>query len=133
MAYIPRLADKDLASALERMGGALIEGPKACGKTRTALQTAATAVHLDADPQAAELFNIDPSLVLEGATPRLLDEWQVYPDIWNCVRHEIDRRQSKGQFILTGSTAPSTTRGTRKIVNSMPCSNCRTGHGMALK
>lgn len=107
MTYIPRMADEDLSSALARMGGVLIEGPKACGKTRTALQAASSAVHLDNDPRAAELFAIDPQLLLRGSTPRLLDEWQIYPDIWNYARHEIDRRQAKGQFILTGSTAPS--------------------------
>lgn len=107
MAYISRIADTQLTSALARTGAVLVEGPKACGKTETALQAAASSVHLDSDPRAASLFDIDPNLVLEGESPRLLDEWQIYPDIWNYVRHAVDRRQEKGQFILTGSTAPS--------------------------
>lgn len=105
MPYIPRLADEQLQSALARMGGVLVEGPKACGKTKTASQASGSIVHLDTDPEAAGLYAIDPHLLLEGGVPRLLDEWQNYPELWNYVRRAIDERKDTGQFILTGSTA----------------------------
>src|SRR5699024_10024945 len=82
------------------------EGPRACGKTETALQVARSSVRLDRDPSIVDLIGIDPTLVLNGAVPRLFDEWQVAPELWNIVRGEVDARREKGQFILTGSTAP---------------------------
>lgn len=105
--YVPRLADEALVSALQRAGAVLIEGPRACGKTETALQVASSTVRLDRDPSTLDLLGIDPGLVLEGPTPRLFDEWQLAPELWNIVRGEVDARREKGQFILTGSTAPS--------------------------
>lgn len=104
--YVPRLADEALVSALQRAGAVLIEGPRACGKTETALQVASSTVRLDRDPSTLDLLGIDPGLVLEGPTPRLFDEWQLAPELWNIVRGEVDARREKGQFILTGSTAP---------------------------
>ena len=104
--YVSRLADGELTQALNRAGAVLIEGPRACGKTETAKQHSASVVHLDRDPSSAQLAQINPSLVLSGETPRLLDEWQLAPELWNAVRGEVDSRQAKGQFILTGSTAP---------------------------
>src|SRR5690625_3258578 len=103
--YIPRLADAQLDSDLGRVGGVLIEGPRACGKTETALRASASHIRLDANPDALRLCDIDPNLLLEGDTPRLIDEWQIQPDIWNYVRHAIDRRSDPGQFILTRSEA----------------------------
>ncbi|QDZ41815.1 ATP-binding protein [Corynebacterium sp. sy039] len=105
--YVPRIADEWLDSALNRSGGVLIEGPKGCGKSETARQKAHSFVQVDIDPQVPQQLELLPHALLQGATPRVFDEWQTYPDIWNVVRHEIDRRQQKGQFILTGSTAPS--------------------------
>lgn len=106
MVYIARLADSELDSALRRAGAVLIEGPKACGKTATASRRAVSSVRLDTDVSVAGQIAVDPSLVLEGATPRLLDEWQLYPQVWNAVRRAVDDSPDRGLFILTGSTAP---------------------------
>lgn len=105
--YRPRIADGELTRALSRAGAVLIEGPRACGKTETAQMAAGSAAHLDRDPAALRLFEVDPALVLEGETPRLIDEWQLAPQSWNAVRGEVDARRAVGQFILTGSTAPA--------------------------
>ncbi len=106
MVYRKRFADRALAERLQSSGAVLIEGTKGCGKTQTALQIAGSVVHFDADEQVLIRMEIDPKSVLTGATPRLLDEWQEYPQIWNYVRREVDERQQKGQFILTGSATP---------------------------
>jgi len=107
--YLPRIADKKLSLALEAMGAVLIEGPKWCGKTSTAERVSNSALYMQ-DP---DTFNENmlkaktkPSLLLEGETPRLLDEWQVAPMLWNAVRFAVDKRQETGQFILTGSVVP---------------------------
>lgn len=105
-AYIPRIADAELDRALRRSGAVLIEGPRAVGKTETASQAAHSEVHVDQDDRVAGLASIDPLLILEGATPRLIDEWQLVPSLWNAVRRSVDDRQDVGQYILTGSTAP---------------------------
>ncbi len=89
------------------MGAVVIEGPKACGKTATARQVAASEVLLDVDINARRAIAVDPSLVLEGPTPRLFDEWQIEPEIWNHIRRTIDDRSMPGQFILTGSAVPA--------------------------
>jgi predicted AAA+ superfamily ATPase len=104
--YQKRLMDKALAERLLSAGAVLIEGTKGCGKTETAKQVAASVVRFDADEQVRIKMEIDPQSVLLGAVPRLLDEWQEYPQIWNYIRHEVDERKQKGQFILTGSAAP---------------------------
>jgi uncharacterized protein len=101
--YVPRIADAELSAQLATNGAVVIEGPKACGKTETARQQAASEVLLDIDTAAQRAAEIDPALVLVGDTPRLLDEWQVVPAVWNHVRREVDRREDPGQFILTGS------------------------------
>ncbi|MDR0670914.1 MAG: DUF4143 domain-containing protein [Oscillospiraceae bacterium] len=106
MDYQKRLMDKALAERLLSAGAVLIEGTKGCGKTETAKQVAASVVRFDADEQVRIKMEIDPQSVLLGAVPRLLDEWQEYPQIWNYIRHEVDERKQKGQFILTGSAAP---------------------------
>jgi predicted AAA+ superfamily ATPase len=107
MPYIERLADAQLVAALERAGAVLIEGPKACGKTATASRRAASILHVDSDPAVAAQVAVDPTLALEGAKPRLLDEWQLQQSLWNAVRREVDDSGERGQFILTGSTAPA--------------------------
>ena len=104
--YHARLADQDLKAALQRAGGVLITGPKACGKTETARQIAQSTLQADIDPELAKQLEILPEQALKGATPRLIDEWQIHPILWDLARHEIDRRREPGQFILTGSTAP---------------------------
>jgi hypothetical protein len=99
--------DRQLVGLLDAMGAVVIEGPKACGKTMTALQLARSVVRLDVDSNARQAAAIDPSLILEGDTPRLIDEWQIEPGIWNHVRRMVDDRQENGQFLLTGSAMPS--------------------------
>jgi len=106
MPYQPRIVDSELASRLEASGAVVIEGPKACGKTETARQRASSEVLLDIDQNARQAVAVDPGLVLVGPTPRLIDEWQVEPEIWNQVRREVDARKQAGQFILTGSAVP---------------------------
>jgi len=107
--YLHRVADILLAEALRRMGAVLIRGPKWCGKTRTAEELAESILYVQ-DPDKTrtylEMAEIEPSRLLEGATPRLLDEWQLAPSLWNAVRFSIDKRQKNGQFILTGSAVP---------------------------
>ncbi len=107
IAYIPRLADQELAARLSRASTVLIEGPKACGKTATAKQMARSEVCFDVDANARQAVSIEPDSLLEGETPRLFDEWQVAPEIWNHVRRASDLRSGKGKFILTGSAAPT--------------------------
>lgn len=104
--YRPRIVDQQIVRDLRAMGAVVLEGPKASGKTASAQQHAASEVRLDVDPAAADLARLDPRLVLEGPAPRLIDEWQVEPSIWNAVRRAVDDRQAKGQFLLTGSAAP---------------------------
>jgi predicted AAA+ superfamily ATPase len=106
MEYYKRFADKLLAERLQSSGAVLIEGTKGCGKTETAKQQSASDVRFDADEQVRIKMEIDPKIVLAGETPRLLDEWQEYPQIWNYIRREVDERKQKGQFILTGSATP---------------------------
>jgi len=104
MAYLPRIADEELSNRLAAQGAVLIEGPKACGKTETARQVAQSEVLLDLDTNAREAAAVEPGLVLAGEMPRLIDEWQLEPAIWNHVRRWVDDK--KGQFILTGSARP---------------------------
>lgn len=105
-AYLPRIADQELRERLSWSGAVLIEGPRACGKTELAQQVAESMVFLDTDKRARDMIAIDPRLVLEGKTPRLVDEWQVEPAIWNHVRRAVDERVGRGHFILTGSAVP---------------------------
>ncbi|WP_461247485.1 ATP-binding protein [Treponema sp. R6D11] len=107
--YLPRIADKVLDTALKATGAVLIEGPKWCGKTRTAEEKAASALYMqDPDHTASYLqaADVKPSLLLDGDTPRLIDEWQMAPVLWDAVRFAVDQRGETGQFILTGSAVP---------------------------
>lgn len=110
--YLPRVVDGVLADKLEARGAVLIEGPKWCGKSTTAGQAAKSAVFMQ-DPSTRDqnvmLAKADPSRLLAGKAPRLVDEWQVVPSIWDAVRFEVDRRGEFGQFILTGSVTPPAT------------------------
>jgi predicted AAA+ superfamily ATPase len=101
------LIDIDIARKLQAVGGIVLRGPRAVGKTTTALFHAKSSVRLDESAGIREQANIVPQSLLQGETPRLIDEWQLAPSIWNVVRHEIDERALPGQFILTGSSAPS--------------------------
>ena len=104
--YTQRVADEELTQCLSAAGAVLIEGPRACGKTVTAQQVAASEVLLDVDRRAQAMIAVSPGLVLEGEIPRLIDEWQTAPVIWNHVRRAVDERPGKGHFILTGSAVP---------------------------
>ena len=108
MAYLKRTADVVLEERLEAFGAILIEGPKWCGKTTTAEQYAKSVIKLQ-DPDMRDEYlataEAKPSLLLKGATPRLIDEWQDAPVLWDTVRTMVDKRQEQGQFILTGSNA----------------------------
>jgi predicted AAA+ superfamily ATPase len=92
---------------LQSSGAVLVEGPKACGKTETARRVAASEVLLDVDIAARAAVEVDPGLVLSGDTPRLIDEWQVEPRIWDHVRRAVDERGAPGQFVLAGSAVPA--------------------------
>jgi hypothetical protein len=105
--YRPRIADSELTERLQSVGAIVIEGAKAVGKTETARQAAASEVLLDTDRTARDAVEIDPSLVLIGPTPRLIDEWQTAPSIWNHIRRAVDDRREPGQFILAGSSVPA--------------------------
>ena len=104
--YLPRVADKMLGESLQAAGAVLIEGPKACGKTSTASQRAATVVRLDEDANARAAIASVPDLLFSGPIPILFDEWQTEPRLWNLIRRHVDDRQQQGQFILTGSATP---------------------------
>jgi len=107
--YLPRLIDKQVALKLETFGAICIEGAKWCGKTRTSRRHSKSAIYLG-DPsgnfQNRELVKMAPKIALDGEVPRLIDEWQEVPSVWDTVRHEVDNRGKKGQFILTGSATP---------------------------
>ena len=107
MAYFPRVVDRELERRLASRGAVVIEGPKACGKTATARQLARSEVLLDVDRAARRAVEVDPALVLDGDVPRLIDEWQIEPEIWNHIRRAVDDRGQPGQFILTGSAVPA--------------------------
>ena len=107
MDYRPRIVDEELQRRLKGTGAVVIEGPRACGKTATARNVAASEALLDTDDDLREAVSVNPALVLNGDTPRLIDEWQVAPGIWNHVRRTVDDRRELGQFILTGSAVPA--------------------------
>jgi predicted AAA+ superfamily ATPase len=105
--YSERLLDGKIARKLKSTGGVLLKGVRFCGKTTTGMHHAASSVRFDKSEIIREQAALAPQFVLQGETPRLLDEWQLVPSIWNAVRAEIDERSAKGQFILTGSASPS--------------------------
>ena len=111
--YRKRVADDILKRKLEGKGAVLIEGPKWCGKTTTAEQIAASILYMD-DPEKKEqnltMSELNPKRLLKGAVPRLIDEWQLAPKLWDAVRFEVDHRGELGQFILTGSAVPADTK-----------------------
>jgi predicted AAA+ superfamily ATPase len=106
MAYRNRLSDNELQRKLEISGAVLIRGAKACGKTESAKQIAKSVLRLDVDENVPDMMKTAPKRLLLGETPRLIDEWQVQPKLWNYIRHEIDERKATAQFILTGSANP---------------------------
>lgn len=107
--YLPRIIDKSLAKKLRYSGAVLISGPKWCGKTATATVASNSVIYMqDPDRGLAYMKAADtkPSILLEGKTPHLIDEWQMAPVLWDAVRFSVDQRQEPGQFILTGSAVP---------------------------
>jgi uncharacterized protein len=107
MTYTPRIVDQELSSLLKASGAVLIEGPRGCGKTATGRNTSASEALLDVDDDMRSAVSVNPAAVLNGATPRLIDEWQLAPAIWNHVRRAVDDRRQPGQFILAGSAVPA--------------------------
>lgn len=111
--YNYRIVDSLLQDKLEAKGAVLIEGPKWCGKTTTATQKAASILHMDnptEKDQNLTLAKLNPLRLLKGAVPRLIDEWQIAPTLWDSIRYEVDQREEMGQFILTGSAIPADTK-----------------------
>jgi predicted AAA+ superfamily ATPase len=106
MEYINRLTDNELNRKINSSGAVLVRGAKACGKTESAKQIAGSILKVDQDEHVAAIMEVSPKRLLIGKTPRLIDEWQEYPKLWNYIRHEIDDRQQTAQFILTGSANP---------------------------
>ncbi len=113
MNYRKRVADQILLNKMEGKGAVLIEGPKWCGKTTTAEQIAASVLYMD-DPETKDqniaMAGINPKRLLAGKTPRLIDEWQLAPKLWDAIRFEVDHRGALGQFVLTGSAVPPETK-----------------------
>ncbi|MFN5369848.1 MAG: ATP-binding protein [Bacteroidia bacterium] len=109
MKYKERIADSELKRKLDASGAVLIRGAKACGKTETAKQFSRSMLQVDRDENVSTLMETSPKRLLAGETPRLIDEWQVQPNLWNHIRHEVDERQQTAQFILTGSANPEET------------------------
>ena len=111
--YRNRVVDAILQEKLEGKGAVLIEGPKWCGKTTTAEQIAKSVLYMD-DPQSKEqnvnMAALNPKRLLSGETPRLIDEWQIAPKLWDAIRFEVDHRDDLGQFVLTGSAVPPDTK-----------------------
>jgi predicted AAA+ superfamily ATPase len=100
MVYIPRIIEEEIKTKLNASGAVLVRGAKACGKTETASQLAESVLNVDRDEQVPYLMAADPNRLLMGATPRLIDEWQEHPKLWNYIRHEIDARKAKTQWQL---------------------------------
>ena len=124
--YYPRVADNIVHDKLSANGAVLIEGPKWCGKTTTAKHIANSYIEMDQPElkkQYKEMAELNPRALLNGDTPRLIDEWQIAPNLWNAVRYEVDQRDEFGQFILTGSAVPP------DFDSSMNTGKCTTRKG----
>ncbi|MDE7412493.1 MAG: DUF4143 domain-containing protein [Muribaculaceae bacterium] len=134
--YHPRIADTLLKDKLEAKGAVLIRGPKWCGKTTTAEQCAKSTIYMGTTgSNNIELAKINPGIILKGENPRLIDEWQLAPELWDAVRYEVDHRHKRGQFILTGSAVPPdkkdkvhhTGTGRFAIIDMLPMSLYESG------
>lgn len=133
--YLPRFADDELAARLRATGAVLIEGPRGCGKTQTALRAARSAVRLDRDVAARQAGELNPALLLDGKRPRLIDEWQLVKDVWNEIRGDVDDHpEEPGRYILAGSAVPpdDETRHTGSLritrLRLRPMSLAESGH-----
>lgn len=108
--YKSRIADEILKDKLKAKGAVIIEGPKWCGKTTTAMQVAGSVLRVDEPSKRdvnIQMSEIAPERLLQGKIPRLVDEWQIAPRLWDAIRYEVDLRGDEGQFILTGSAVPA--------------------------
>lgn len=134
MKYSKRVVDKEIQVALQAAGAVLLEGPRACGKTSTGKHFSKSNISLDTDENAITLANLDPEAALSGENPKLVDEWQLVPKLWNNVRKLCDDLQRKGLFILTGSvTLPEdgkrhTGAGRFMRIKMRPMSLFESGH-----
>ena len=132
--YLHRIAESEVEETLSAMGAVLVQGPRAVGKSTIAKHLSKSNISLDSSLSLMEIAMLNPEIILEGKTPRFIDEWQLVPSIWNAVRHEVDRRQSSGQFILAGSATPSdditrhTGAGRIRRVTLMPMTLFESGH-----
>lgn len=108
--YLPRVVDAELDGRLQASGAVLVEGPKACGKTETALRRANSVFRFDTNPAARAQIDLDPDVLFEEPTPILFDEWQRVPAIWDHVRRHVDDLHERGLYILTGSATPTDPR-----------------------
>ena len=108
--YIPRIIDNKIEKYLNTFGAVCVEGPKWCGKTWTSAYHSNSEIYIG-DPagnfQNRNLAEMSPDIVLDGERPRLIDEWQEVPSLWDAVRHKVDQTGVKGQFIMTGSATPN--------------------------
>lgn len=104
--YVSRLVEKEIEKKLRTSGAVVVAGPKFCGKTTTCMRYQKSFIKLNTK-QAIALAKLNPKSVLDGGTPRLIDEWQTVPDIWNCVKDNLDDEYQFGKFILTGSSTPA--------------------------
>ena len=110
MSYLPRIVDKEIDELMEIMGAILIEGCKWCGKSTTGFHHAKSIIEFqnpDSKLEYDEIKNTKPSLFLNGEKPRMFDEWQMYPVVWDSIRTDVDHSGKKGEYILTGSAKPS--------------------------
>ena len=132
--YRARVVDLELSRRLETIGAVLIEGPKACGKTATATQVAKTIFRFDEDEAARIAVRLAPERLFDNPTPILFDEWQAEPGIWNRVRRQVDDRQGRGLYILTGSATPNDDAGRHSgagrfgVIAMRPMSLFESGH-----
>lgn len=119
--YRARIADKLLYDKLQGMGAVLVEGAKWCGKTTTAEHLAGSVLYMDSPKERKtnlKMVEMNPEILLQGETPRLIDEWQIAPELWDAVRFEVDHRDEEGQFILTGSASPLSDEDRAKIYHT---------------
>ncbi len=110
MKYLPRVVDKEIDELMQIMGAVLIEGCKWCGKSTTGLFHSKSVIEFqnpDKKQEYDDIKNTKPSLFLVGEKPRMFDEWQMYPVVWDSIRTDVDHTRLKGQYILTGSAKPS--------------------------
>ena len=126
--YWPRVIDRVLDDRMASSAAVPIEGPEAGGKTETVSQRATSVVRLDVDADARQAARINPGLFLEGARPQLIDEWQLFPRVWDHVRRDADASGQAGASLLTGSSSPADDARLRSQRSALPRSAPRSTH-----